>query len=240
MIEIRKNRAPADLIALKNRLVSRALTPEEEYKELKGSLKKKVRNSLMKEQGHICAYCMRTIPDNRVNTSAIPDVSIEHWIARNSLGHSSMRGSGLGVEYTNLLAVCSGGKVPRGSRPGNELTCDAKRGNATLTVNPLNPATLSSIYYKQNGEIAATDPVIEKDLVDTLNLNCVKFSGLPDGRKQTLAPIEAEIASLLTKKEMLTRCKELLEIYESETDPKTPYCGIILWWLQDYINALED
>lgn len=240
MIEIRKSSAPAGIIALKNRLVSRALTPEEEYKKLKGRLKEEVRNSLMKEQGHICAYCMRSIPDNRVNTPTIPDVSIEHWIARNSLGDSSMRGSGLGVEYTNLLAVCSGGKVPRGSKPGNELTCDAKRGNTVLTVNPLNPVTLSSIYYKQNGEIAATDPVIEKDLVDTLNLNCVKFSGLPDGRKQTLAPVEAEIASLLTKEEMLTRCQELLEIYESETDPKTPYCGIILWWLKDYIKALED
>lgn len=240
MIEIRKGSAPAGIIALKNRLVSRALTPEEEYKKLKGSLKEEVRNSLMKEQGHICAYCMRSIPDNRVNTSTIPDVSIEHWIARNSLGDSSMRGSGLGVEYTNLLAVCSGGKVPKGSKPGNELTCDAKRGNTALTVNPLNPLTLSSIYYKQNGEIAATDPIIEKDLVDTLNLNCVKFSGLPDGRKQTLAPVEAEIASLLTKEEMLARCQELLDIYESETDPKTPYCGIILWWLKDYINALED
>lgn len=240
MIEIRKGSAPAGIIALKNRLVSRALTPEEEYKKLKGSLKEEVRNSLMKEQGHICAYCMRSIPDNRVNTSTIPDVSIEHWIARNSLGDSSMRGSGLGVEYTNLLAVCSGGKVPKGSKPGNELTCDAKRGNIALTVNPLNTVTLSSIYYKQNGEIAATDPIIEKDLVDTLNLNCVKFSGLPDGRKQTLAPVEAEIASLLTKEEMLARCQELLEIYESETDPKTPYCGIILWWLKDYINALED
>lgn len=143
MIEIRKSSAPAGIMALKNRLVSRALTPEEEYKKLKGSLKEEVRNSLMKEQGHICAYCMRSIPDNRVNTP-------------------------------------------------------------------------------------------------TINLNCVKFSGLPDGRKQTLAPVEAEIASLLTKEEMLTRCQELLEIYESETDPKTPYCGIILWWLKDYIKALED
>lgn len=240
MIEIRKNSAPAGIIALKNKLVSRMLTPEEEYKRLKGTLKDEVRNNLMKEQGHICAYCMRAIPDNRVNTPTIPDVTIEHWIARNSLGNSSMLGSGLGVEYTNLFAVCSGGKVPRGSKPGNELTCDAKRGNTTLTVNPLDKTTLSSIYYKHNGEIAASDPVIEKDLVDTLNLNCVNFSGLPDGRKQTLAPIEAEIASLLTKEEMLARCQELLGIYEAETDPKTPYCGIILWWLRDYIDALKD
>jgi uncharacterized protein (TIGR02646 family) len=240
MIKIKKKSAPASLEELKTRLVSRALTPEEEYKKLKGRRKAEVLNSLMEEQGHICAYCMRTIPDSRVTISTIPDVSIEHWIARNSMGDSSMLGSGLGVEYTNLLAVCSGGKVPRGSLPGNELTCDAKRGNTPLTVNPLKEETLSSIFYKQNGEIAATNPIIERDLVETLNLNCVHFSALPDGRKQALAPIESEIASLASTEDMLNRCYELLELYESETDPKTPYCGIILWWLKDYIKALED
>lgn len=240
MIEIKKKDAPDGIVELKRKLMSMALTPEEEYKKLKGNLKKQVRNSLMEEQGHICAYCMRTIPDDRVSVATIPDVSIEHWIARNSLGDSSMIGSGLGVEYTNLLAVCSGGRVPKGSRPGNELTCDAKRGNTPLTVNPLDPATLTSIYYKHNGEIASTDPEIERDLVDTLNLNCEKFSALPDGRKQALAPVEADIASLSTEEEMLVRCQELLQIYEAETDPKTPYCGIILWWLRDYIKALEE
>lgn len=239
MIRIQKSSAPAGIVALKNRLTDRALTPEEEYKRLKGKLKEEVRDCLMKEQGHICAYCMRSIPDKRVNTPTISDVSIEHWIARNSLENSNIRGSGMGVEYTNLLAVCSGGRVPRGSKQGNELTCDAKRGNMKLTVNPLDPATLSSIYYKQNGEIAATDPAIEKDLTQTLNLNCVKFSNLPDGRRQTLAPIEEEIAALATEEEMLVRCRELLEVYQAETDPKTPYCGIILWWLTDYIHALQ-
>lgn len=242
MIEIKKKTAPAGLVSLKNKVIAMGLTPEQEYEKLrkKGNLKKQVRDSLMEEQGHICAYCMRTIPDTRVNIDTIPSVSIEHWIARNSLGNSSMIGTGLGVEYTNLLAVCSGGKVPAGSMPGNELTCDAKRGNTSLTVNPLDPATLTTIYYKQNGEIASNDPVIENDLVNTLNLNCVRFSALPDGRKQALEPVEKEIASLLSEEEMLNRCRELLAIYEAETDPKTPYCGIIIWWLKDYITVLEN
>ena len=240
MIEIKKNSAPAELVTLKHAVIGMGLTPEQEYKKLKGNLKKQVRDSLMKEQGHICAYCMRAIPDSRVNINTIPSVSIEHWIARNTLGNPSMIATGLGVDYFNLLAVCSGGKVPAGSMLGNELTCDAKRGNIPLTVNPLIPSTLTSIYYKQNGEIASTDAAIENDLVNTLNLNCVKYSALPDGRKNALAPVENDIALLETEEEMLSRCQELLEIYEVEQDPKTPYCGIIIWWLKDYINALVE
>lgn len=119
------------------------------------------------------------------------------------------------------------------------MTCDAIRGNKPLTVNPLDENTLKTIYYRNNGEIAAKDTVIEKDLVETLNLNCVKYSSLPDSRKKVLEPIEESLVSLESKEDMLDECNHLLSIFESETDPKIPYCGIIIWWLKDYIEALE-
>ena len=133
----------------------------------------------------------------------------------------------------------SGWRVPKGACPDNELTCDAIRGNKPLTVNPLDENTLKTIYYRNNGEIAAKDTVIEKDLVETLNLNCVKYSSLPDSRKKVLEPIEESLVSLESKEDMLDECNHLLSIFESETDPKIPYCGIIIWWLKDYIEALE-
>lgn len=241
MIKINKKTAPDNLTRFKNNIIIMRLTPEEEYDKLtqNSRLKNQVKTSLMEEQGHLCAYCMRTIPDSRVSSTSISPVSIEHWIPRNSSDTTPILGTGLGVEYTNLLAVCSGGKVPKGSAPGNELTCDAKRGNISLTVNPLDSSTLASIYYKQNGEIAATDPIIEKDLVNTLNLNCIKYSSLPDSRKKTLEPIEEAISSCISEEEMLLKCHELLQMYEEETDPKTPFCGIIIWWLKNYIEVLE-
>lgn len=239
MIKIVKNTAPAQLEALKQRLIRRGLTPEQEYQKLKNPLKTIVREQLMKEQGHICAYCMRTIPDERVVGTSIPSTTIEHWIARNSKDGNDDVGTGMGVEYTNLLAVCSGGVVPRGTMPNHELTCDANRGNEPLTVNPLDEETLKSIYYKNNGEIAARDEVIENDLDKILNLNCKKYFSLPEGRKKALKDIQEYVLSITETAECVAECKDLVSAFETETDPKTPYCGAIIWWLKDYIDRLE-
>ncbi|SDX09654.1 TIGR02646 family protein [Lachnospiraceae bacterium KHCPX20] len=238
MIKINKDTVPIELDVLRKRLMSENLTPEKEYNELKNPLKETVRECLMKEQGHLCAYCMRRIPDGRVAGTQIPGITLEHYIARNSKS-VTVTGTGLGVDYNNLLAVCSGGRVPKGTYTDNEMTCDAIRGNKPLTVNPLDESTLATIYYKNNGEIAARDSIIEKDLVNTLNLNCVKYSSLPDGRKKALEPIEEHIASFTDVGDILDECKKLLNDLESETDPKTQYCGILIWWLKDYIEALE-
>ena len=239
MIKIVKNTAPAQLEVLKERLIRRGLTPKEEYDQLKNPLKTIVREQLMKEQGHICAYCMRTIPDERVADTSIPGTTIEHWIARNSKGGNDDVGTGMGVEYTNLLAVCSGGRVPKGTMPNHELTCDANRGNEPLTVNPLDEETLKSIYYKNNGEIAARDEAIEKDLDKTLNLNCKKYFSLPEGRKKALQDIQEYVLSIADISECISECKDLVSAFEAETDPKTPYCVAIIWWLKDYIDKLE-
>ena len=83
MIKIIKKPAPLELENLKNNLMKKCLTPEQEYEKLINLLKSKIRNILMEEQGHICAYCMREIPDGRVSGTLISDVTIEHWIARN-------------------------------------------------------------------------------------------------------------------------------------------------------------
>ena len=240
MIKINKRSAPQKLIELKERIIRTGLTPEQEYRKLKNPLKEEVRECLMKEQGHLCAYCMRRIPDERVDGTGIPGVTLEHYIARNAIDDSVTAGTGLGVDYHNLLAVCSGGRVSKGIYMDNELTCDASRGNRPLSINPLDERTLETIYYKNNGEIAAKDSVIENDLVNILNLNCVKYSSLPEGRRKTLEPIEEYIATLENEDEMLDECRILLNDFEAETDPKTPYCGILIWWLKDYIKALEN
>ena len=234
MIKIVKMPTPPELDNLKQKVMSQNLDPDHEYKKLKNPLKNKVLEQLMKEQGHVCAYCMRTIPDTRVHGTKISESSIEHFVARHSKTGISVFGSGLGVDYSNLLAVCSGGVAPKGTYCDNELTCDKKRGNDPLTVNPLDESTLSTIFYKSNGEIGATDTTINNDLVSTLNLNCVKYSDLPAGRKAALEPIEKYIEEL-NSDDMLQECKSLLADYESETDPKTPYCGIIIWWLKSFV-----
>lgn len=240
MIPIQKIAAPAGLEELQQKAREHGLSDKEAYDTLSNPLKEEVRQSLMREQGHLCAYCMRALPDARISSDD-PDykgIYIEHWVPRSPKTGVQ---TGLALDYGNLLAVCSGGqKPPAGDRSvhrGSQKTCDAKRGNTLLTVNPLDPETLSTIYYTADGKIAALDPNIHRDLVQTLNLNCIQGgSVLPEERKRVLEEVQMEIAlTVNTPEEFQACCREQLAFWEEETDPKTPFVGIILWWLRDQL-----
>lgn len=208
---------------------------------LRNPLKRQVREALMEEQGHLCAYCMRRIPDSRILDSDVDlsNVYIEHWKARSA---EQISGKNLGLDYKNLLAVCSGNeKAPerQGKHKKRFITCDKKRDHAPLTVNPTDPVTLRTIYYKSNGEIHAEDPVIENDLVVRLNLNCNSEAvTLPNSRKAVLDAIQEAVVT--QGGDLRQNCLEQLALWESETDPKTPYIGIVIWWLKEQLKQLPE
>lgn len=155
MIEIRKKQEPRALLTYR-------LQPDASYPDMPKEVKDEILKSLQEEQGHLCAYCMRRIPQKKKE----PGVSIEHW---NPQSKNNRVG---GLDYHNMLAVCSGN---RGCGDEASLTCDARKGNKSLTVNPLNPETLKTIRYKGNGVIFSDDSAINDDLNERLNLNCRKI-----------------------------------------------------------------
>lgn len=107
MIFIKKSSAPSELEALKKEAEKLGLSDKEGYDMLVNPLKDQVREALICEQGHLCAYCMRSIPDERIleKDEDLSDVYIEHWQAR-SAERTNMENKGL--DYRNMLAVCSG------------------------------------------------------------------------------------------------------------------------------------
>lgn len=232
MIEIRKGPPPEGLVALAQEAAEKGLTPKEAYDTLRNPLKEEVLKHLIEEQGHLCAYCMRKIPDER---PGLPHQSIEHRLARHPKDGEDR---GQGLDYANFLAVCSGNRGGTG-RGKKRLTCDAHRGNEPLTVDPTDPVTLTTIFYSENGEIGASDPIINDDLVVTLNLNCFADGGsLPASRKSALDEVQQDLAAVSgTPKLFLERCRQLLEEFEAESDPKTPYVGIIIWKLKQYLGT---
>ncbi len=236
MIKINKSTPPIGLIELQKKAVSENLNANEAYNILHNPLKDQVRQALIKEQGHLCAYCMRRIPDERVEDETLPDVFIEHWNARNSQEGSNAADA---LDYNNMLLVCSGNQYDKTTKGKRRLTCDAKRGNRPLKVNPLDAKTLETIYYEEDGTISATDKEIEDDLVTKLNLNCsIDAVSLPKNRKNTLLPIQEEL-SRCSEEELVDYCREILNAFENESDPKTPYVGIIIWYLKDLILHLS-
>ncbi len=238
MIKIQKKAPPEELLALQADAIEKGLSPDEAYNSLRNPLKSKVLDQLMAEQGHLCAYCMRRIPDEREVDENIPRATIEHWLARNP---KTGEDAGQGLDYNNFFAVCSGNRGKRKTRKIEDLTCDAKCGNSPLTVNPAQEGTLALVKYSEDGKIFSDDNTTNDDLTQLLNLNCMSDNVLlPDARKAVLDNIQQEIPADCSGEELLDCCKALLASFESETDPKTPYIGIGLWWLRDTLRILQE
>lgn len=148
MIEIKKDREPAKLLWYRQQTGA-------SYEQMDKEVKDELLEKLLQEQGHICAYCMRRIPETRALPTGVAPATIEHWLPRNP---KSKEDIGQGMNYRNMFAVCSGN---RGCGNVAGMTCDASRGNSPLKVNPCDAATLRGITYTSSGRIQSSDPEID-------------------------------------------------------------------------------
>ena len=221
MIEIKKVREPQELIAHRKK-------PFTTYANMSKEVHEAVLNSLVEEQGYICAYCMRRIvpqkeqEENKKNRKHL--VTIEH------IDPQSKTDAVKALDYRNMLAVCDGN---RGCGSKKNMICDARRENDALYVNPLKPETLKSIRYKSDGTIFSDIEVVNKDLNERLNLNCQAL-GLPDMRLAALREMQKQIEKKHPTGSIKTICSRYLEYYQQQTR-KTPYVGILISWLEKKI-----
>lgn len=236
MIPIIKKQPPRRLEQLRQKGMREHWTPYIAYSKLKNPLKAQVRQQLVDEQGELCAYCMCAIPRKDIHPNIEEKaIIIEHVIPRDPVDG---RDVGQGLDYNNLLAVCHGNQAPHGIHKKEDLTCDAHRGNIELKkVNPCDPSTLKSIYYHMDGKIDAHDLDVKLDLNDTLNLNCPNAPQLGERK----AALDALIATMPNQnnEELLYYCNQALNVFQNETTPKTPYVGILIWYLQTTVEAIQ-
>jgi len=116
------------------------------------------RASLQTEQGYICCYCMKRIPES----GKTPGSKIEHFLCQDN--HSDVE-----LDYGNMLLACLGNE---GSSKRLQ-TCDSKKGNLSLTYSPSNQTRniQDLIKYKANGEIYSPNEIFNTELGIVLNLN---------------------------------------------------------------------
>ncbi len=141
--------------------------------------KKELKESLLKEQGYLCAYCMSRI--------TVDTMKVEHWSPQHS-GTGQEKTSleakekerNLSIDYKNMLAVCRGNE----GSPKTEQHCDTQKGNAHLLYNPSDPKDHDRlrIFYLRSGQIKSKDAVfcaqlggIGQNEKGVLNLNCQKL-----------------------------------------------------------------
>ena len=198
----------------------------QEHAYYDGCPKNDIRESLFKEQGHLCAYCMRRIEEAEL-------VRIEHWKPESLLTEYEK------LDYKNMLGVCLG--HIEGTQ-GKDDTCDAHKGNTPITVNPLDEITLRSIYYDtKNGEIHSSNTKIDNDLDVVLNLNSLKHR-LPNNRKTKLDEFLRLLTDKFGKKDWtVSRLSKVLERYSAlnEDGSKVEYLGIVSWYLNKRINSAK-
>lgn len=228
MIWIQKKREPRELTEYRQ-------LPHASYQDMHGAPTEKtapdgspedvysvVLDSLMQEQGYICAYCMRRIPESDAKRAV--NATIEH------ISPQSVE-PGQALDYRNMLAVCSGNRDAQSNR---NKTCDAHRGNTPLYVNPLKPDTLATIQYKRDGTIYSNDARVQHDLNDALNLNsdCDKRR-LKENRKKALQALLNYIKRKYPTGNIQAYCKRELECLQNEA-VKMEYVGILLYWLKKH------
>ncbi len=200
--------------------------------------KKEVKESLLREQGFLCAYCMSRITEETM--------SIEHWQPQHPVprdGECSAQerevNRCLSIDYANMLAVCDG----NGSNPFRQQHCDRRKKNTVLKYNPANPdhhAKLGIRYIRSNGKIESGDADFcrqlggtEKGSEGVLNLNLEKL------RNNRLAVIASVFKALSRLKGTATR-KELQRMHHNWSavnaeGKRREYAGVAIYFLEKRI-----
>lgn len=199
--------------------VYRETTENATYKGFgdKGQL---LKETLLSEQGHLCAYCMRRISTKRnAQNDNKPRIEVEHFLSQDSE-------STLTLVYENLLGVCNGNLF-------GAKHCDKSKNELTLTrLNPLRKEVETLVTYNSNGEIKSLkdDLEIEDDLNTLLNLN---NQNLKDARKNVINLAKELMIKKYTSK-LWTKTLIQKEIDLWKTKDKNgkfrPFCQIAIWF----------
>ena len=151
-------------------------------------VKDDIRAALLRDQLALCCYCMRRISSEERAHPTKPDappvvqMKVEHW-------KSQVAYLPLQLTWSNLLGACLGGM---GASPRDQ-TCDTRKGEDTLTLNPLDLTHISTLYCTSAGRLSSTNPQFQSDIDERLGLN---HRVLVEDRKARLA---REITRLIAR-----------------------------------------
>lgn len=195
-----------------------------------------VLSKLLKDQGHLCAYCMCKIPEKDKETGRNLEPTIEH-IEPQSATKSTPNWK-KEIEYSNFLAVCSG-NAGQGA-----LCCDKARGAKPLALTPLDLQCNHWIEYSLSGAIKASQTIPSKEMQEAINdelnnvLNLNFGKDLKAKRKNALDGMRSSLQKA-HQDQNIDVCKRKLQELKAPKNPKPEYVGILIFWLEKHITRLE-
>ncbi len=155
--------------------VNRTL-PNFNYKSLPSSVRNEIKNTLLQEQGYICAYTGLKIVTERSH--------IEHMITQENCRRSSR--PELTVDYRNVVACFPGNKAPEppfGARYKGDWPLLQEEEH--LLLKPTDPSCESRIKYLVDGRVEAmnSNDDVAKTTIEKLNLS---EASLANRRKEAI------------------------------------------------------
>lgn len=200
-------------------------TPEASYNGFQG--RTQVREALLREQGCICAYCMRRISLKWDKQLKKPRTEIEHY-------QSQELRSDKQLDYQNMLGVCNG--VSGVHKHCDKTTGGKGDGKVILKkLNPLDQECERLLTYNANGEVQSIfdEEEVREEIERILNLN---NQNLKEYRKTALDKFWEDFKKRNASKSAWTKElfeKEIKELQKKDKKGKyKPYCQFLIWYLE--------
>lgn len=214
MIQITKGREPQEWTEYRN-------TPGVDYQAIPELVE-----SLLREQGYLCAYCMRRVPCwDKISSE---DHHIEHLLSREN--HDDRK-----LDYRNMVICCPG-------HIGDEDHCDRLKKSRDITFSPFDANFIGTLSYRSDGDIVSSDEQYDREINDVLNLNTPL---LKENRKSAWEGVkQALIKDMGGKPWRKSVLEKYLGKYTSMRNHDghlqyTPYCGIVIYFLRKKIRQLQ-
>lgn len=208
MIKITKGKEPLEWKVIRN-------TPGISFEN---APKDVLRLSLLKEQGGLCAYCMRRVSFTPGESTA---TRIEHLKPRAlSVKEGNEEET---LSYGNMVLCCDGDIARNG-----EFHCDRSKGDSIIHFNPFDQAVIDTISYSsKDGTIKSSNPLYDRELNEILRLN---HSRLEINRLAVLKGLIIEIGKRKWRRKDVV---DKLNYYSGRTanGQLHEYCGVIVWYL---------
>lgn len=197
------------------------LSGAEQWDKLQKNHKEKLQNTILEEQGYICAYCNRRI--HKGNPEDDEQLRIEHIEPKSIYPDKTF-------DYYNMVGVCYGDQREKERvKPPQSLHCDVKKGYYEIPKGlfPTNSDIEINVRYDAEGMMKSADDNINTAINDVLNLNCTK---LLRARKNVLSPL---VELVETKEE----ARKFINDYRTKKNGAfKPSAGVIISYLRNFFN----
>lgn len=183
-----------------------------------------LRGALLRDQGYLCAYCMRRIPANDAGTNETS--RIEHIVPQSMLSDKEC------MDYDNMVICCPGALEGVDKYATH---CDRHKAETQISFSPFDTNFIATLEYRSDGTIMSTDKQYDKEINEILNLN---ISLLKDNRREVKNSVVEALRKRSWKAPDLKRMIDAFSSADKDGQLK-PFCGVAIWYLQKKYHQLS-